>query len=152
MRRVDRAIGRKGALEILREADYGILSISPSKGGVYGVPLSYSLSKDEAAIYFHSAREGRKLDIIAENNRASFAVVGKSEVIAEKFSMRYESAIVKGYVEEVFGPEKQLALEGLLQKYSPHYLAEGRRYIQKNYNLTAVLKLLIQEISGKARQ
>jgi len=116
------------------------------------VPLSYSLSKDEAAIYFHSAREGRKLDIIAENNRASFAVVGKSEVIAEKFSMRYESAIVKGYVEEVFGPEKQLALEGLLQKYSPHYLAEGRRYIQKNYNLTAVLKLLIQEISGKARQ
>lgn len=150
LRRKDRQMSEHEALELLKLGEYGVLSTCDSDGHPYGVPLSYYL--DDTAIYFHSAPEGHKLDNLAANSRASFCVLGKTEVIPEKFSTRYESVIVFGQVTEVEGEEKLQGLEGLVNKYCPDHHEKGMQYIARDASKTRVFKLSIASICGKARR
>jgi nitroimidazol reductase NimA-like FMN-containing flavoprotein (pyridoxamine 5'-phosphate oxidase superfamily) len=150
IRRQDRALSRQDALELLRRAEYGVLSSVDPDGQPYGVPLSFCLIDD--AIYFHSALEGHKLDNIAGNPRVSFCVVGGTEVLPDKFGTRYTSAIVFGAAEEVFGSDKQRALEGFVSKYSPGYVEKGLKYIETMTADARVFRVRVESISGKARR
>lgn len=150
MRRKDRMITNDKALSILNRGEYGILSIVSTGNEPYGVPLNYCLI--DGCIYFHCAVEGRKIDNINNNNKGSFCVVGKTEVLPEKFGTNYESCIVYGLISESFGEEKQLALESLVHKYSKSFVPEGLRYIEKFRDKTKVFKIAIESISGKARK
>jgi len=51
----------------------------------------------------------------------------------------------------VDGPEKQAALEGLLDKYSAEFRAEGLEYTAKVYAKARVYKITMESVSGKAR-
>lgn len=148
MRRKDRTISTQEALSILESAVYGVLSIASIDNEPYGIPLNYCVLN--GAIYFHCAAEGRKTFILAQNKHASFCAVGKSEVLPKKFGMRYDSVIVSGTTEEVAGEEKQLALEGILKKYSTLYFQEGLEQIKLNIAKTKVYRICMQSISGKA--
>ncbi len=150
MRRKDREVTAKEAMRILKEGEYGVLSTVSKNGKPYGVPLSYCVIDD--TLFFHSALKGKKLDNIIENRIASFCVVGKTEVLPDKFSTKYESIIVDGNIEESFGKEKQLGLEGLIEKYSINFQDEGLAYIKNAFDMTTVLKLTINNLSGKARK
>jgi nitroimidazol reductase NimA-like FMN-containing flavoprotein (pyridoxamine 5'-phosphate oxidase superfamily) len=150
IRRKDRAIARDEALELLRRAEYGVLSSVGADGQPYGVPLSFCVIGD--AIYFHSALEGHKLDNLAGNDRVSFCVVGDTEVLPEQFGTRFASAIVFGSAREVFDADKQRALEGLLSKYSPGFMEKGLRYIEKVSPEVRVFGIRIERITGKARR
>ena len=150
MRRKDREVTAKEAMRILHEGEYGVLSTVSEKGKPYGVPLSYCLIDD--ALFFHSALEGKKLDNIMGNGKASFCVVGKTEILPDKFSTKYESVIVDGNIEESFGEDKQAGLTGLISKYSSNFLNEGLEYIRNASDRTTVLKLTITNLSGKARR
>lgn len=148
MRKEARKIREERAYQMLENGDYGVLSMTGEEGYAYGVPLSYVLVGE--TLYFHCAREGYKLENIAHNPRVSFCVVGKAQRIPEKFSMKYESVIAFGKIVAVEGEEKREALLALIQKYSADYLEKGREYIAKSGGQTAVLKLAIEHISGKA--
>lgn len=150
LRRKDRGVTETEARALLERGEYGILSTCDSDGQPYGVPLSYCLLDN--AIYYHCALEGRKLENIAGNSRVSFCVVGATELLPDKFATRYESVIVIGRAMEVFDAEKQSALEGLVEKYSPDFREEGRRYIETDGKLTRVFKITIDALSGKARR
>lgn len=86
------------------------------------------------------------------NPRVSFCVVGCTEVMPEKFGTRYESCMAVGLASEVFEAEKQMALEGLIRKYSGAFFMEGLTYIEKSGNRTRVFKIAIESVSGKARR
>jgi nitroimidazol reductase NimA-like FMN-containing flavoprotein (pyridoxamine 5'-phosphate oxidase superfamily) len=94
MRRQDRVISQHEAVAILQKAKYGILSIASLDGEPYGVPLNYCVIN--GVIYFHCANEGKKLEVLSRNSAVSFCVVGATEVLPEKFGMKYESAIITG--------------------------------------------------------
>lgn len=150
MRRKDRMITDEEALSILEKGEYGILSTVSPDHEPYGVPLNYSLINGH--IYFHCAVEGRKIENMRHNPRVSFCVVGRTEVMPEKFGTRYESCMVTGLACEALGEEKQLALEGLIRKYSGAFFTEGLTYIEKSGNRTRVFKVAIESVSGKARR
>ena len=150
LRRKDRGIDSREARELLARGEYGVLSTVAADGAPYGVPLSYCVLED--AVYFHCAPEGHKLEDIAADNRVSFCVVGRTEVLPEQFATRYESVIVAGRAQEVSGDEKQRALEGLAAKYSPGLEEAGLRYIAAQGPRTRVFKVAIEAISGKARR
>jgi len=78
--------------------------------------------------------------------------VGRTEILPEQFATRYESCIVQGRASESFGEEKQSALEGILQKYSSSYIADGLKYIERQNDKTRVFKISIETVSGKARR
>lgn len=150
MRRQDRALAQDEIINLLDKGLYGILSTAGTNGYAYGVPLSYA--RQGNAIYLHAALEGQKLEAIAQNNKVSFCVVGNVETLPEKFSTKYESVIVFGKADILEGQEKEQALMALVDKYSPDFKPEGKTYVGKAQDKTAVIKLTIEHSTGKARR
>ena len=116
----------------------------------HGIPLNFSFAGD--SIYFHCAPEGRKIEILSENQRVSFCVVGSTQILPEKFGTRFESVIVEGHVEELFTEEKYRGLVLLVRKYSPDYVNKGLEYIDKLIDQTKVFRIYVESITGKARK
>lgn len=150
MRRKDRELKKEEAMEILDKTTYGILSTISEDGYPYGVPVNHIYFND--SIYFHCAVEGHKLDNIKNNDKVSFCVVGEAEVLPDKFSTKYESAIVFGRAMEVSDEEKNRAFLEILNKFTPDYIEEGKEYIEKRSNASKVIKICIEHISGKGRR
>ena len=150
IRRTDRAISESEAKGILEKGEFGVLSTVSLDGQPYGVPMNYSFTGN--GIYFHCALEGHKLKNLKKNNRVSFCVVGKTEVLPEKFATRYESVIVFGEAIEVTGDEKHNGLLEIVKKYSPGFIKEGLQYIENAAIKTKVYKIVIESISGKSRK
>lgn len=150
IRREDRAITRQEMDSILCRGEFGTLSTVDSNGIPYGVPLSYIYRNN--ALYFHSAETGHKLDNIKDNSLVSFCVVGSTAVLPHKFSTLYESVIVSGRAVQIDGEEKLDALLGLVEKYSSDHLEAGKSYIASAAAKTAVVKIIIGSMTGKARR
>lgn len=151
LRRQDRKMEDSDVWELLRKAEYGILSTVDAEGYPYGVPLSYIYNEKEQALYFHCAREGHKLDNIAFNNKASFCAVGKAQTLAERFSVRFQSAIAFGRVSEANEEEKQEALVAFLKKYSADFMEKGLKYLAADKPNCRVFKFQIEHLTGKTR-
>ena len=150
VRRTDRQIPEAEALVVLRAGEYGVLSTVSAQGRPYGVPVNYCVLDD--GIYFHCALEGAKLDNIEHVPEVSFCVVGATEVLPSKFGTKYESCVIEGRASEVFDDQKQRALEGLVDKYSQGFEAQGRRYIDGLRDQTRVFRIAVLSVSGKARR
>ncbi len=150
LRRKDRAITEEEAIALLNKAEYGVLSTVTENGKPYGVPLNFCII--DHCIYFHCAIEGQKIDNIKQNKSVSFCTVGNTEILPDKFGTKYESVILSGEVEEVFDINKQIALEGLLQKYSSEFFDKGIKYIEGLREKTRVFKITINKLTGKARK
>jgi hypothetical protein len=150
MRRADRAITDSEAQAILQAGEYGILSTVSADGQPYGVPVSYACAGN--VIYFHCAQEGHKLENLSSNNRVSFCVVGKTQVLPAKFATNYESVIVFGTAQEVVDDEKHAGLVEILKKYSPDFMEKGERYIKGDGDKARVYKIVIEAMTGKARR
>ena len=152
MRRKDRALDREDAMQILEKGEYGILSLHDPAGWPYAVPLSYVLL--DGALYFHSAYEGRKIRVMREQDKACFVVVGDTQpVYINDFSTYYESVIVFGrvcLVEEE--QEKRKSLMVLAEKYLPEHMDKAERDIDHSFSRTAVYKISIEQVSGKAKR
>ena len=78
--------------------------------------------------------------------------MGKTEVLPDQFTARYESAIISGTATEVLEEKKQMGLGGLLAKYSTEYRLEGLKYTRAKSERTRVFRIGIDSICGKARR
>ena len=151
MRRQDRKLDHSETEEILKNAVYGILSTVGPDNHPYGIPLNYVYMGDR--IYLHCASEGQKLENIRGNSSVSFCVVGEAVTLPDQFAMKYRSAIIFGAASEVGGDEKLEALLALVAKYSPdEYHEKGREYAVRAFDKTAVIRIDIENITGKARK
>lgn len=150
MRRSDREIGGDELKKILENGEYGVLATIGENGYPYTTPISYVYHDD--VLYFHCAVEGSKLDNIKSNEKISFCVVGKTNVLQSKFSTEYESVIVFGRAYITKNEEKKDALIAIAEKYSPDFKVEGLQYIDRAINNTCVIKIEVDKLSGKARR
>ena len=150
VRRKDREIETQDAIKLLSNGEYGILSTVGDDNQPYGIPLNYAYENN--SIFFHCALDGHKIENIENNPKVSFCVIGKTKVLPEKFSTEYESAVAFGVASEIQGAERNKALLLLIEKYSPEFIEEGHKYIEKLNKATKVIKIEIAHISGKARK
>jgi nitroimidazol reductase NimA-like FMN-containing flavoprotein (pyridoxamine 5'-phosphate oxidase superfamily) len=150
MRRSDRLLSDNDVQEILEVGEYGILSTIGENGYPYGVPISYVYI--DSKIYFHcAAGVGLKEENITYCDNVCFIVVGKTEVLAEKFSTKYESIIAFGKAKKCI-ENKQKALEGLIKKYSSEFMEKGLKYIEAAHYMTDIYEITIESITGKGRR
>ena len=147
MRRKDKEIGTDDAIKLLNECEYGVLSTVGNDGQPYGVPLNYAYHDN--CIYLHCALTGHKIDNIDNNPKVSFCAVGNTKVLPSEFATEFISVVVFGVASEVQGTERYNALVLLLEKFSPVFMEEGKKYIEKLDKATKVIKIEIQHISGK---
>ena len=149
MRRKDKAMQDGAIIGLLQNGEYGVLSTVDGNEQPYGVPLNYVLMNN--CIYFHCALEGHKLDNLAANAKVSFCVVGRTNVLPAEFSTEFESVIVFGCASVIEGEERYQALNALIEKYSPEFVSEGRAYIEKFDSHTNLVRIEIQQMTGKAK-
>ena len=150
MRRTDREITGDEAITILKNGEYGVLSMCTPTNEGYGIPLNYVLFNN--ALYFHCAKVGSKLESLKNNPKVSFCVVGKTTVLPASFGTLYESVIASGSASEVDETEKQEALKQFIEKYSAEFIPEGTEYITKLFDRVSVIKVTVESITGKARK
>ena len=118
MRRRRQALPEGECVAILERMTSGVLAVEGDGGYPYAVPLSYVYAGGK--LYFHSAREGHKVDALRRNAKASFCVVERDEVVAEEYTTYFRSVVVFGQVRFVEEErEKLAALELLAEKYAP---------------------------------
>ena len=147
----DRIVSGEKAIEIITNGSYGVLSTIGEDGYPYGVPLNYTYF--DSCICFHCAQQGHKLENIDFNNKVSFCVVTKSDVLSNEFDTDYESAIAFGTATVVTDDsEKKDILLSVLNKYSADYLKAGNNYMKKYWDETKVIKMNIEHLSGKAHE
>ena len=149
MRRKDKAMQDGAIIGLLQNGEYGVLSTVDGNEQPYGVPLNYVLMNN--CIYFHCALEGHKLDNLVANPKVSFCVVGRTKVLPAEFSTEFESVIVFGCASVIEGEERYQALNALIEKYSPEFVSEGRAYIEKFDSQTNLVRIEIQQMTGKAK-
>lgn len=151
MRRKNCVISAEAAEKILRDGDFGVLALTGDDGYPYAVPINYAVEGDK--IYFHSAKTGHKLDAIRRNDKASFCVVDKHDVIAEEFTTYFTSAIAFGrikIVEDNDDPDKLRGLELLADKYSLAASPERRAKELGRLDAVVIPVMTIEHLTGKA--
>ena len=125
MRRKDREITDDGRIdEIILRCDCLRLGLT-GDGKVYIVPLNFGFTHEgeKRRFYFHSAPEGRKIDLLRTNNCAGFELdVGHALNAGESacgYSFRFQSIIGTGTVSFVTGrEEKTAALRQNIRQYT----------------------------------
>ncbi|HEY1217638.1 MAG: pyridoxamine 5'-phosphate oxidase family protein [Bryobacteraceae bacterium] len=151
IRRSDRALTESQAREILARAEHGVLATLGADGWPYGVPVNHVLSGD--VLYFHCAAEGHKLENIAREERVSFCAVAGATVLPAKLSTLYESAVAFGRAALVTDPaEKLRALELLAVRFCGTMTPEAERTIAITASQTAVVRIRLERITGKAHR
>jgi nitroimidazol reductase NimA-like FMN-containing flavoprotein (pyridoxamine 5'-phosphate oxidase superfamily) len=147
MRRRDREITDNDEMEsIIMRASVCRLAIC-DQGTPYLIPLCFGF--EGRALYFHSALEGRKLEMLKGNNRVCFEMDVDQELIRSdngSCSMRYRSIIGFGSMFIIHDPmEKRKALDVIMR----HYSQEPFEYSEAVLIRTTVFKVEIESMTGK---
>ena len=149
MRRKKQLLSEAQALEILNSHTSGVLAVTGDEGYPYAVPLSYAYQ--DGRLIFHTAREGHKIDGLRRNDKVSFCVIDRDEVIPETFTTHFRSVIVFGRARILEDDgERRAALELLVEKYSPGRLEEGRASIESELKRVCLVQVRIEHMTGKA--
>ncbi len=148
MRRHEKEITAAGELEqVLWQGRVCHLAITDDPLP-YLVPLNYGYQ--DGALYFHSAPQGRKIELLQKHLRARFSVTIDHGIIeAERacsWGSRFTSVIGCGRIEFLEDPQaKQRALHILMAQYSDQTFS----FEQAQVAATRVFKLIIESMSGK---
>ena len=115
----------------------------------YVVPVCFGYERN--ALYFHSALEGRKVEILRRSNRVCFEMdtdlaVVRTEVGCE-WSMEYRSVVGTGTARILeTDEEKAHGLEVIMR----HYAGDDFRLIERVPVSVLVVRIDIDSISGKS--
>jgi nitroimidazol reductase NimA-like FMN-containing flavoprotein (pyridoxamine 5'-phosphate oxidase superfamily) len=115
----------------------------------YVVPLSFGY--DGEALYFHTARRGKKIDFFAANPRVCFEFEREIQLVADAddacgWTFAFESVVGYGTISEITSPElKARALNQIMLQYS------DREWTFNEADLESVRtwRVLVESVTGK---
>lgn len=153
MRRKDREITDINEIyEIMDKCDCCRLGFYDGEE-VYIVPLNFGYDKigKETVLYFHGAKDGRKIDLINKVQSVGFEMdtnykLNEAETACE-YSARFQSVIGTGKISFVNDKdEKEKGLQRIMYQSSKK---EGWEFTQKMMDSVCVFKVVIQKLSCK---
>lgn len=149
IRRKKQALAAEECTAVLNRGTSGVLALAGDEEYPYAVPISYVLVGSK--IYFHSAKNGHKIDAIRRNEKASFCVIDQDQIVPEEYTTYFRSVIAFGKIRILEDDaEKRNAIEKLALKYAPDSSAGHRKEaIEREWNPLCMLEMTIEYISGK---
>ncbi|MCR8969625.1 pyridoxamine 5'-phosphate oxidase family protein [Facklamia sp. 7083-14-GEN3] len=172
MRRQDRAMPKDFAETVIDHSQYGVLSL-PDQPYPYAIPLS--IVRNNQTLYFHSAKAGKKVELIEDGMQVCVTFVGQVQVpnlyseseieaIADDpkswgtlartvFTTEFESAIVYGKIRKVTS-EKELrtALRIIGKKYVPQHYALVDKAINTALDYVQIYAIEMDHLTGKRKK
>ena len=155
MRRNDREVtGRQGIEEILRDCKTCHIAMTDA-GRPYVVPLNYGyafLDDNTLELTFHSAKEGRKLDILRKDNRVCFSIMNEGELIHAETpcgsGYYYASVIGNGEVRFLSDPTEKGRALSLLVK---HQTGRKVTFTPDQIDSVCVFEIISSDYTGKRK-
>lgn len=150
MRRKEKEITNTREIEtIIQKAEVCRLGLAVDNTP-YIVPLFFGYENN--CLYIHCAKEGRKLDMIRQNNTVCFEMEVDTEISNRdkptcQWSSAYRSVIGCGsaFILEDFEEKKQ-ALDVIIRHY---FNQDSYEYKKKAVEEVAIIKIVVDQISGK---
>jgi nitroimidazol reductase NimA-like FMN-containing flavoprotein (pyridoxamine 5'-phosphate oxidase superfamily) len=162
MRRTDLEITDKNEIiKIIDKSD--VCRIALSQNNIpYIIPMNfgYEYENDKLVLYFHCAKEGKKIDIIKSNSAACFEIDWSGGIIVVKtaynYSWEYESVVGTGNIILVSNDEtdeKRKALGLIMKKYELDETFDFSEayYTSEMLDSVAILKFTVDDFTGKRR-
>lgn len=149
MTRIRQQIPMDDCITILKQELRGVLSVIGDDGYPYGMPLNHYYNEDDGKIYFHSGKQGHKIDAMRRDPKASFCVMDKGYRNEGDWALNIRSVIVFGHLEEI--DDENMICEmsrRLSRKFTDDdvYIEEE---IRKYGKQTLMFALVPEHISGK---
>jgi nitroimidazol reductase NimA-like FMN-containing flavoprotein (pyridoxamine 5'-phosphate oxidase superfamily) len=151
IRRKERAITEKEEmLSILEKTEYIIVAMC-SDNEPYLVTLSHGYDRDKHCIYFHCAREGKKIDILNENNSVWGQALIDEGYVQGACDHLYATTQFKGrvtFIEDA--EEKRHALSVMIKSIdsNPQEVME-KQLTEDSVNRVMIGRIDIDYMSGK---
>lgn len=154
MRKKDREItNRQEIIDVMHRCDVCRVGLNDN-GYPYILPLNFGLIDNgtKLELIFHSALEGKKLELIKADNRASFEMDCKHQLqyFEDKgyCTYSYESVMGKGHISIVADKDKEEYLKLLMDHYHPK---KNAYFNPAAIPRTLVYKLTVEEMTGKRK-
>ncbi len=134
--------------EILNRAE--VCRLGMADGGTpYIVPMNFGYR--ERALYFHTGRAGRKIDILRKNSMVCFEVEIDAAVLRSDtacgWGMKYRSVVGTGKARLIENPAgKKEALDIIMAHYDD---AGAWEYRETSFEKTCIIKVTIESVTGR---
>jgi hypothetical protein len=152
MRRKDKEIADKLEIEAILKRAFVCRIAFSENNKPHIVPVIFGYTDN--CLYFHSAPEGKKLDILRNNNNVCFEIDIDFEIVKSKtpcnWSAKYRSVIGFGkafFVDEV--EEKRNALNLIIQKYSNTSHENEYEFSEDMVGIVTVIRIDVEHMTGK---
>ncbi len=148
MRKAEREIKDQEELEdVIRRAEVCRLAMVDD-GEPYIVPMNFGYR--DGYLYFHCAREGRKLDVLRKNSQICFELETDVHLVkgekACRWSTSYESVI--GWGTAAISLDEKEVREGL-EVLMSHYTEGPFEFDPRSLSLTSLIKVKVERMTGK---
>ena len=152
MRQTKQALTREEAIDVMKNAKRGVLSMIGDGGWPYGVYMNPHYNEADGRIYFHGSKIGHKIESLKSDQRVSFTVIddGVHESTREPaWAWTFRSVIVFGHVE--FVEDHDFAIQ--ISKELCYKFTLDEKYIEDEIRhagwRTLVFALVPANITGK---
>lgn len=148
MRRIKQQLTQEECEKILERGRTGVLAVLGDDGYPYTVPINYYYT--DGKIYLHCAKSGHKLDAIRSNPKVSFCVVERDDILQEKFTTLFKSAVAFGKAEILADKEEmRSSVTALAEKYCSDFLDEVPEEVERGFDILCMIKINIEHLTGK---
>lgn len=148
MRRIKQQLTQEECEKILERGRTGVLAVLGDDGYPYTVPINYYYT--DGKIYLHCAKSGHKLDAIRSNPKVSFCVVERDDILQEKFTTLFKSAVAFGKAEILANKEEmRSSVTALAEKYCSDFLDEVPAEVERGFDILCMIKINIEHLTGK---
>ncbi|NLY42904.1 MAG: pyridoxamine 5'-phosphate oxidase family protein [Clostridiaceae bacterium] len=147
MRRIKQLLSMEETVAVMDRCTNGVLACIGDEGYPYAVPLNYVYFNGK--IYFHTAKEGHKIDAIMKNPKVSFSVIDEDTIISKEFTSYFRSVIAFGKARITEGNEYQEAFKALVEKYSGDQPEEVKQNEINRCSKAYIVAIDVEHITGK---
>ena len=155
MRRKDRQMTDQKNIDTCIEGCFFTTLVMVDEGRPYAIPINFGYV--DGTFYLHSARAGKKVDILKKNGKVPVQLlfVSKAELKdsasadapACDLSCTYASVIVEGDLEEVYDEEE--AMKGMRAMLNIVGKKE-KKLAAENLQSILIMKVTVRSMTGKA--
>ena len=148
MRRIKQQLSKEECEKILVRGKTGVLAVLGDDGYPYTVPINYYYT--DGKIYLHCAKTGHKLDAIKKEQKVSFCVVARDDILQEKYTTLFKSVVAFGKA-EILTDENEMrsSVTALAEKYCTDCLEGIPAEVESGFGILCMIKISIEHITGK---